>query len=108
MRTILLLVISNTFMTYAWYGHLKKPSWPLWLAILSSWLIAFVEYCFAVPANRIGYQEFTLTQLKVIQEVVTLTVFSVFAVVFMREAWRWNYAAAFLCLVAAVFFAFKR
>jgi len=108
MRTIILLIISNTFMTFAWYGHLKHRAWPLWLAIVTSWGIAFVEYCFAVPANRFGYGEFTLTQLKVVQEVVTLSVFALFATLFMREPWRWTYVPAFLCLVAAVFFAFRR
>jgi uncharacterized protein len=107
MRTILLLIVSNTFMTYAWYGHLKHREWPLWLAIVLSWLVAFLEYCFAVPANRVGYGQFSLTQLKVIQEVVTLGVFTVFSVFFMQQAWKWNYLPAFLCLIAAVFFAFK-
>jgi len=108
MKTVLLLLVSNSFMTYAWYGHLRHRSWPLWLAILTSWLIALAEYCFAVPANRIGYGEFTLTQLKIIQEIITLSVFSVFAVFFMKDHWRWNYLNAFLCLVGAVYFAFKR
>jgi uncharacterized protein len=107
MRTVLFLVISNSFMTYAWYGHLKHREWPLWQAIVLSWFVAFLEYCFAVPANRIGYGQFSLTQLKVIQEVVTLTVFTVFAMLFMHEGWKWNYLPAFLCLIAAVFFAFK-
>jgi len=108
MRTVILLIISNTFMTYAWYGHLKHRVWPLWLAILTSWLIAFVEYCFAVPANRYGADSFTLPQLKILQEVITLLVFCVFAVVYMREPWKWNYLFAFLCLVGAVFFAFQK
>jgi len=94
-------------MTFAWYGHLKHRDWPLWLAIVSSWLIAFVEYCFAVPANRWGYSTFTLPQLKIIQEVVTLVVFALFSIVYMREAWRWNYLPAFCCLVGAVYFAFR-
>src|SRR4051812_36605574 len=100
MRTVLLLVVSNSFMTYAWYGHLKHP-WPLWKAILLSWAVAFVEYCFAVPANRLGYGQFTLTQLKILQEIITLTVFSAFALLFFRESWRWNYFVSFLCLVGA-------
>jgi len=108
MRTIILLIISNSFMTYAWYGHLQHPSWPLWRAVLISWGIAFFEYCFMVPANRAGYGEFTVTQLKIIQEVITLTVFTGFAVLFLRETWRWTYLASFACLVAAVYFAFKR
>ncbi len=108
MRTVLLLVLSNTFMTFAWYGHLKHRDWPLWLAIVSSWGIAFFEYCLAVPANRWGYGRFTLPQLKVIQEVVTLGVFAVFAVVFMRQKLHLNHLWAGLCLVGAVFFTFRR
>lgn len=108
MKTVLLLVISNAFMTYAWYGHLKHGNWPLWVAILSSWGFALIEYCFAVPANRMGYGVFSLTQLKIMQEVITLVVFSIFAMVFMNEQWRWNYALSFLCLVGAVYFAFRR
>jgi uncharacterized protein (DUF486 family) len=108
MKTVWLLIVSNTFMTYAWYGHLKQPSWPLWKAILISWGIAFFEYCFMVPANRAGYGEFTVTQLKIIQEVITLTVFTGFALLFLRETWRWSYLISFGCLVAAVSFAFRR
>ena len=91
MTTVLLLFVSNMFMTYAWYGHLKHRDWPLWVAILLSWLVALVEYCFAVPANRIGYGQFSLTQLKIMQEVITLTVFTAFALLFFRETWRWTY-----------------
>jgi uncharacterized protein len=109
LRTILLLIVSNTFMTFAWYGHLKHREWPLWQAIVISWGIAFVEYCFAVPANRLGVEDhFSVTQLKVVQEVITLLVFFIFATVYLKEQWRWNYMPAFLCLVAAVFFAFRR
>ncbi|MDE3034293.1 MAG: DMT family protein [Acidobacteriota bacterium] len=108
MRTVLLLVLSNTFMTFAWYGHLKHRDWPLWLAIVSSWGIAFFEYCLAVPANRWGYGRFTLPQLKVIQEVVTLGVFAMFAVVFMRQKLHLNHLWAGLCLVGAVFFTFRK
>jgi uncharacterized protein (DUF486 family) len=108
MRTVILLVISNTFMTYAWYGHLKHKSWPLWLAIATSWGVAFFEYCFMVPANRIGYGQFTVTQLKILQEVITLVVFTGFALLFLRETWRWTYLVSFACLIAAVYFAFKR
>jgi uncharacterized protein len=108
MKTVLLLIVSNTFMTYAWYGHLKHQSWPLWLAILTSWGIAFFEYCFMVPANRAGFGEFTVTQLKIIQEIVTLTVFCAFALLYLNEQWRWNYLLSFLCILGAVFFAFKR
>ncbi|MGK7869229.1 DMT family protein [Falsiroseomonas sp. E2-1-a20] len=104
--TPLLLVFSNVLMTFAWYGHLKQPSWPLWLAILLSWGIAFFEYCFAVPANRIGYGTFTGQQLKVMQEVITLAVFAVFSVMFLGEQLRWTYFAAMGCLVAAVVFIF--
>jgi len=95
-------------MTYAWYGHLKHRDWPLWLAILTSWLVAFFEYCFQVPANRIGYGESTVTQLKVIQEVITLTVFSVFALLYLNEGWRWNYLVSFVFLIGAVYFGFRK
>ena len=106
MLTILLLCISNVFMTVAWYGHLKHKSAPLIEAIIVSWLIAFGEYCFQVPANRIGYGLFTGYQLKIIQETITLTVFVGFAWFYLGERIRWNYAASFLCLMAAVAFAF--
>lgn len=115
--TVLLLIVSNIFMTFAWYGHLKLQSagisknWPLFVVILVSWGIALVEYCFMIPANRIGYAEnggpFTLFQLKVIQEVITLTVFTVVAMFFFSgERLHWNHVAAFICLVAAVVFVF--
>jgi uncharacterized protein (DUF486 family) len=107
-RTIVLLTISNIFMTFAWYGHLKYKSSPLWLAILASWLIAFVEYCFQVPANRIGSDQYSAAQLKTIQEVITLSVFSIFSVSYLREELRWNYFVAFGLMVAAVFFMFKK
>jgi len=106
MRTILLLFISNTFMTFAWYGHLKYRSAPLIEVIVASWLIAFGEYCFQVPANRIGYGEFTGYQLKIIQECITLTVFVVFAYFYLGERLRWNYAVSFGFLCGAVVFAF--
>jgi uncharacterized protein (DUF486 family) len=106
LATPLLLVGSNILMTFAWYGHLKAPHWPLWVAILVSWGIAFFEYCLAVPANRIGYGTFTGQQLKVMQEVITLAVFAVFSVAFLGEQLRWNFLAAALCLVAAVVFIF--
>jgi uncharacterized protein len=108
MRTVILLTLSNTFMTYAWYGHLKHRDWPLFGAILISWGIAFFEYCFQVPANRIGYGAFTVTQLKIIQEIITLAVFSLFALTYLKEQWRWNYLYSFFCIIGAVFFAFKR
>ena len=108
MRTILLLTCSNVFMTFAWYGHLKYRSSPLWLAIIASWGIAFFEYCFQVPANRIGYGEFNGAQLKTIQEVITLVVFSVFSVFYLKEGFRWNYLAGFALIVLAVFVIFKK
>ena len=106
MVTVLLLFISNTFMTFAWYGHLKHRSAPLVEAILLSWLIALGEYCFQVPANRIGYAQFSGYQLKIIQEAITLTVFVVFAYFYLGEAIRWNYALSLVCLIGAVVFAF--
>ena len=108
MNTILLLTVSNIFMTFAWYGHLKHRQAPLWEVILASWGIAFFEYCFQVPANRIGSYEFTTAQLKIIQEVITLIVFSVFSVLYLKEQLKWNYAAGFVCMVFAVFFVFKK
>jgi len=107
MKTILLLVISNCFMTYAWYGHLRHTNTPLVWAILTSWAVALFEYIFQVPANRLGYGEFTVTQLKIIQEIITLIVFTVFAMLYLNEHWRWNYLFSFLCLLGAVFFAFR-
>ena len=106
MRTILLLTVSNVFMTFAWYGHLRFRESPLWIAIIVSWLIASVEYCFQVPANRIGSYQFSTAQLKTIQEVITLVVFSVFSVLYLREQFRWNYVAAFGLMVCAVFVMF--
>lgn len=109
MRTILLLVVSNLFMTVAWYGHLRDHrDSPLWVAILASWGIAFFEYCLMVPANRLGYGRFSLPQLKVIQEVVTLCVFALFAMIYMRERLHLNHLWAGCCLVGAVFFVFRR
>jgi uncharacterized protein (DUF486 family) len=107
MSTILLLFCSNVFMTFAWYGHLKYGhAWPLWKAILVSWGIALLEYCLAVPANRLGYVKFSGFQLKIIQEVVTLVVFIGFATAFLKERLAWNYLVAFGFLGVAVFFAF--
>jgi uncharacterized protein len=108
MRTIVLLTISNIFMTFAWYGHLKYRSEALWKVILASWGIAFLEYCFQVPGNRIGSYEFTTAQLKTIQEVITLTVFAIFSVTYLGEKLRWNYAAGFACICLAVFFVFSQ
>jgi len=95
-------------MTFAWYGHLKFKSAPLWLAIGVSWLIAFAEYCFQVPANRIGYGQFNAAQLKTIQEVITLVVFSVFSILYLKEQFRWNYLVGFAMILGAVFFIFKK
>jgi hypothetical protein len=107
MSTVILLIFSNVFMTIAWYGHLKYGhDWPLWKAILVSWLIALFEYCLAVPANRLGYVEFSGFQLKIIQEVVTLVVFIGFAILFLKEKFVWNYLVAFVFLCVAAFFAF--
>ena len=107
MTTAVLLIFSNVFMTFAWYGHLKYGhAWPLWKAILVSWCIALVEYCLAVPANRWGYGHFSGFQLKILQEVVTLAVFLVFAVLFLQEKVAWNYIVAFCLLIAAAVFAF--
>jgi uncharacterized protein (DUF486 family) len=106
MKTIGLLTISNIFMTFAWYGHLRYKSSPLWAAIVVSWMIALLEYCFQVPANRIGSYQFSTAQLKTIQEVITLIVFSVFSVTYLREQFRWNYIVAFAFLAGAVFFMF--
>jgi uncharacterized protein len=103
---VVLLVGSNVFMTFAWYGHLKFKSSPLWLVILASWGIAFFEYLLMVPANRWGHASFSATQLKIIQEVVTLTVFSVFVITWLGERIRWNHIAAFACILAAVAFTF--
>jgi len=105
-RTILLLIASNLFMTAAWYGHLRFRGVALWKVVLVSWGIAFFEYCLQVPANRFGYGEFTAFQLKIIQEVITLVVFVVFAVLWLGERVRWNYGVAFALILAAVYFAF--
>ena len=113
-KTIALLTLSNIFMTYAWYGHLKSLAGkPIWIAIAVSWGVALFEYCFQVPANRIGFKgnggPFSLIQLKVIQEVITLIVFVAFSTVaFKSETFKWNHALAFLFLVAAVYLVFKK
>jgi uncharacterized protein (DUF486 family) len=107
MITVLLLLLSNIFMTFAWYGHLKYGhAWPLWKVIIVSWSIALLEYCLAVPANRLGYTHFSAFQLKIIQEVVTLVVFTGFAILFLKEKLAWNYLVAFVLLALAAFFAF--
>ena len=108
MRTILLLIGSNIFMTFAWYGHLKNlNSKPLIIAILISWGIAFFEYLLQVPANRYGYGMFTLGQLKIIQEIITMVVFAGFAYWYMDKPLSWNYLYAGLCMVGAAFFIFR-
>jgi uncharacterized protein (DUF486 family) len=105
---VLLLVVSNTFMTFAWYAHLRNMAHKPWvIAALVSWGIALCEYLFQVPANRIGYGTLSLPQLKIVQEVITLTVFVPFAVLYMRQSWSWNYVWAGLCLLGAVFFIFR-
>jgi len=103
---IVLLCFSNVFMTFAWYGHLKHKGAPLWVVIFGSWAIAFFEYLLMVPANRWGNYNYTATELKIIQEVITLTVFAGFAIVYLGEKVRWNHLAAFLCIMAAVAFTF--
>jgi uncharacterized protein (DUF486 family) len=109
LKTVSLLLLSNLFMTYAWYGHLKTLSHkPFWVAILASWGVAFFEYCFQVPANRIGFGVFTLPQLKVIQEVITMVVFAGFSVAYMKQPIDRNYAYASVCLLGAVYFIFKK
>jgi uncharacterized protein (DUF486 family) len=108
-KTIALLTLSNVFMTFAWYAHLRDLRDKPWLiAALVSWGIAFFEYLLQVPANRIGHQVFTLPQLKILQEVITLTVFVPFAIFFMKEKITWNYLGAAVCLAGAVFFMFRK
>ena len=105
---IVLLTISNVFMTFAWYGHLKYTEKPIFLVVVISWGIAFFEYCFQVPANRIGYEYYSAAQLKTIQEVITLVVFSVFSILYLGEHLRWNHAVGFALLVAAAAFLFRK
>ncbi len=107
MKTVILLVISNIFMTIAWYGHLKYKSKPLMWVILISWAIALFEYIFQVPANRIGSQTFTVTQLKIMQECITLVVFTVIAYLIFGEPLKWNNLVSYALIVGAVFFSFK-
>lgn len=107
-RTIALLTASNIFMTFAWYGNLKNTSMPLWKAILISWGIALFEYMLMVPANRLGYVNgFNGFQLKITQEVITLIIFSVFAILYLKEPFHWKYLVSFLFILGAVYFAFK-
>ncbi len=107
-KPIILLTISNIFMTFAWYGHLRHKDKALWIVILVSWLIAFAEYCFQVPANRIGHSYFSAAQLKGMQEIITLVVFAGFSILYLKENLRWNHYVGFLFLVAAAFFIFKK
>lgn len=108
LKTIGLLTLSNIFMTFAWYGHLKYKASPLWIAILASWGIAFFEYCLQVPANRIGSGAMPTAQLKTIQEIITLCVFAGFSVWYLNEPLRWNHAVGFSLLVLAAFFIFRK
>lgn len=108
-KTVALLTLSNIFMTFAWYAHLRELKGKPWIvAVLASWGIAFFEYLIQVPANRAGYQVFSLGQLKILQEVITLAVFVPFVVFFMKEKIRWDYAGAAACLGGAVFFIFRK
>jgi uncharacterized protein (DUF486 family) len=105
---ILLLCVSNVFMTFAWYGQLKFPNTPLWIVILVSWGIAFFEYCLAVPANKFGHQVYSAAQLKTMQEVITLIVFAIFSVTYLGESLKWNHGVAFGLIAAAAYFAFHK
>jgi len=105
---VLLLTISNVFMTFAWYGHLRYKGSALWIVILVSWGIALLEYCFQVPANRIGHEYYTAAQLKTMQEVITLVVFSIFSVLYLKEDFQWNYLVGFILIILAVFVIFKK
>jgi uncharacterized protein (DUF486 family) len=108
-RSILLLIASNVFMTFAWYGHLHNLSHrPWYIAALLSWLIALFEYLLQVPANRIGAQVLSVAHLKILQEVITLSVFVPFAIFYLKEKWNWNFLWAGLCMLAAVYFMFRR
>lgn len=107
MKPVILLTVSNIFMTFAWHGHLKYKSTALWKVILISWFIAFVEYCFQVPANRIGHGQFSAAQLKTIQEVITLIIFSLFSIIYLKEGFKWNVLVGFFFIICAVFFIFK-
>ncbi len=106
--TVLLLVASNVFMTFAWYGHLKFKTAPLWIAVMASWGIAFVEYWFAVPANRIGSAVYSAAELKTMQEVITLLVFAGFSVLYLKEPLGWNHAIGFTLIAAGAFFIFQK
>ena len=105
---VLLLLISNVFMTFAWYGHLKYTDRPLWLVIIASWGIAFIEYCFAVPANRWGHAAYSAAELKTMQEVITLVVFAAFSVLYLKEPLSWNHGLGFALIAAGAFFIFHK
>ncbi len=104
---IALLVISNLFMTFAWYGHLKFKATPLWIAVMASWSIALVEYWFAVPANRIGHAVYSAAELKTMQEAITLIVFAAFSATYLKEPLGWNHAVGFVLIAAGAFFVFQ-
>ena len=104
---VIFLIASNVFMTFAWYGHLKHPGWPLWMAVIISWGIAFFEYWLAVPANRIGYQVYSAAQLKTMQEVITFIVFSLFSVMYLKQAITVNHLIGFSLIAAGAFFVFR-
>ena len=111
MRTyypIILLTISNIFMTFAWYGHLKFKSTALWIVILASWGIAFFEYIFLVPANRIGHEFYSAAELKTMQEAITIMVFCIFSVLYLKEDLKWNYVVGFILIILTAFFVFKK
>jgi uncharacterized protein (DUF486 family) len=105
---VVLLLISNVFMTFAWYGHLKFTDRPLWMVVVASWGIAFVEYCFAVPANRWGHAVYSAAELKTMQEVITLVVFAAFSVLYLREPLAWNHLVGFALIAAGAFFVFQK
>ena len=108
-KTIFLLTASNVFMTFAWYGNIKNTEMPIWKAVLISWGIAFFEYCLMIPANRIGFTNgFTGFQLKMTQEVITLIIFALFAVFYLKEPFHWRYIISFILLLGAVYFMFKK
>jgi uncharacterized protein len=107
MKTIILLTISNVFMTIAWYGHLKYKHTSVLKVIIISWLIAFFEYCFQIPANRIGHYQYSAAQLKTIQEVITLIIFCIFSVIYLKEPLKWNYLVGFAMIIGATFFIFR-
>lgn len=105
---IVLLLFSNLFMTFAWYGHLKYKTSPLWIVIMASWGIAFFEYCLQVPANRMGHSVYSAAELKTIQEIITLVVFAGFSVFYLGESLRWNHAVGFALIALAAFFIFRK